>query len=193
MMRYQGALSVDATARSYWRTIAVSVLTFLQYFHTRCRKVHMDIKCPNILVERPRMRFVVSDYDLAGTIRPDKVTCSYRPDTCWYYVAMGAELDKPLYSWRMDLTALGYMLAAITWEEDDNGNWKFYDECMLRRNGRHGLDISDNDLIKMRDSEMTQIHLTVRTYLNMVAARVGWCDVEPPSKEFYGELLSLFC
>jgi hypothetical protein len=83
-------------------------------------------------------------------------------------------------------------LAAITWNYDDDARWKFYDECLLRRNGQRSLEISDDDLIAMREAEMSRVHLTVRTYLNMVAARVGWRDADPPSKEFYGELVALF-
>lgn len=192
MRRYSSSVVIDPEARAHWRSIAVSVLTFLQYFHTRCRKVHMDLKCGNILVDRGRMRFVVSDYDLAGPVRPDKVASQYTPNTYWYYAAMGAELNEPLNSWRMDLTALGYMLAAITWNTEENNRWKFYDECLLRRDDKHGLEISDEDLIRMREEEMSRIHLTVRTYLNMVAAQVPWSAADPPPREFYNRLMALF-
>jgi hypothetical protein len=152
----------------------------------------MDIKCPNILTDVTRRRYVVGDYDLAGPARPDKTARDYSTDMYWYYAAMGAEPNEPLYSWRMDLTALGYMLSAITWNRDEDADWKFYSECLKRREGKRSLEISDDELIVLRESEMSRVHVTMRTYFNMVAARVGWADSEPPPRRFYEELISLF-
>lgn len=192
MKRYGGTLHVDSYARSYWRTVAVNVLTFLQYFHTRCRKVHMDIKCPNILCDPERMRFIVSDYDLSGPVRPDKPARAYSKDALWYYVAMGADPDQPLYSWRMDLTALGYMLASITWNHEENNDWTFYREALRRREDKGTLTgVSDADLVAMRESEMERVNLTVRSYLNLVGT-LSWTAADPPPRDFYDQLLRFF-
>jgi hypothetical protein len=189
--RYDGALMVNSYAKSHWRTVAINVLTFLQYFHTRCRKVHMDIKCPNILCDATRNRFVVGDYDLAGPVRPEKVARAYGPDVFWYYVAMGADPDQPLYSWRMDLTALGYMLASITWNHGENNDWTFYREALRRREGKGTLEISDAELIALREAEMSRVHTTMRSYLNLVGT-LSWSAADPPSRDFYGELIRFF-
>lgn len=192
MRRYGGVLKVDVYSRSRWRTAAVNVLTFLQYFHTKCRKVHMDIKCPNILCDVVRGRFVVGDYDLAGPIRPDKIARTYEKNMFWYYVAMGANLSEPLYSWRMDLTAVGYMLAAITWNRTDNREWVFYNEALRRREGKGTMtEVSDDELVALRESEMERIHPTVRAYLNLVGT-LSWSAADPPARDFYDQLIRLF-
>jgi hypothetical protein len=192
MRRYGGTLQVDGYSRTRWRTVAVNVLTFLQYFHTKCRKVHMDIKCPNIFCDAVRGRFVVGDYDLAGPIRTDKVARAYGDDMFWYYVAMGADPTEPLYSWRMDLTAVGYMLAAITWNREENNDWVFYREALRRREGKGTMTtVSDDELVAMREREMERIHPTVRAYLNYVGA-LPWSAAEPPSRDFYDQLIRFF-
>lgn len=192
MRRYGGSLHVDAYSKARWRTVAVNVLTFLQYFHTKCRKVHMDIKCPNILCDMTLGRLVVGDYDLAGPIRSDKVSRAYGSDTMWYYVAMGAVPDEPLYSWRMDLTAVGYMLAAITWNHEENNGWNFYHEALRRRDGKGTMTaVSDDELVEIREVEMSRVNTTVRTYLNLVGT-LSWSAADPPPRDFYDELIRLF-
>jgi hypothetical protein len=192
MRCYGRTLHIDTYAQSRWRMVAVNVLTFLQYFHIKCRKVHMDIKCTNILCDTMRGRFIVGDYDLAGPIRPDKKARAYGDDMFWYYVAMGADPVQPLYSWRMDLTAVGYMLAAITWNREDNKDWTFYHEALRRRDGKGTmLAVSDDDLLIMRETEMERINPTVRTYLNLVDT-LSWSVSEPPPRDFYDKLIRFF-
>ena len=193
MRHYDCAATVTSPeTRTHWRRLGQSVLTFLQYLHHNCHKVYMDVKVSNVLINRLRARFVVSDYDLVDNVRLDKAAKHYPADTLWYYIAMGAELDEPLYTWRMDLTALAYMLASVTWDYDANNQWKFYDECMCRRSGEEGehAALTNVELVELREVEMQRIHPTVLTFLNHVKT-FPWSSPSPPPPEFYKQLFRL--
>lgn len=204
MRHYDCAATVTSPeVRAHWQRFGQSVLTFLQYLHQKCHRVHMDVKVSNVLVNRLRSRFVVSDYDLVSVVHLNKAARYYPADTLWYYVAMGAELDEPLYTWRMDLTALAYMLASVTWDHDANNRWKFYDECMRRRGGGAATaataaafadsataTLTDAELIALRETEMQRIHPTVRAFLDHVKT-LPWSTPAPPPSDFYHRLFRL--
>jgi hypothetical protein len=51
--------------------------------------------------------------------------------------------------------------------------------------------VSDNELVSMRESEMERVNLTVRSYLNLVGT-LSWSAPEPPSRDFYDQLIRFF-
>lgn len=193
--RYAGCLAYDDFARDNWRRIAQDTLAFLTQLHRSCHLIHMDVKVTNILRTGGRPAFVVADYELCDT--PNRRhTRDYRADFRYYYLAMGAELDQPLYSWRMDLTALGYMLAEMTWNKVDNRHTTFQRLMYRRRDAAaagEAVDPSgDAELVALRESEMRLAHPSVLAYLQHIDKDLTWTCEFPPPETFYRELLSFF-
>lgn len=194
MRRYDGHVHINAFSVLHWRSIGIQVLWFLRDLHLNCGRVYMDVKTANILYKAQlgySPLFVVGDYELVDTIDLTKPARLYSNNTKWYYIAMGAELDEPLYSWRMDLVALGYTLASITHDYEKKKDWKYYGQCMARRTNTLSLDITDDSIIALREQEIKEEHPTILAYLNAVA-EFPWISPTPPPAEFYKRLLSIF-
>jgi hypothetical protein len=191
MRRYGGTVAYDVYARDNWRRIAQDVLAFITQLHRSCHLVHMDIKVTNVLRHHVHPQFIVSDYELCDVPNP-RLTRTYGPEFRYYYLAMGAELDKPLYSWRMDLTALGYMLAEITWNTVDNRRTTFQTAMFALRDASATATTSDEDLVALRDREMSAAHPTVLAYMRRIDEGLTWSTEAPPPEAFYRELLSFF-
>lgn len=195
MLRYAGHIAYNDESRRNWRRIAQDVLAFLTQLHRACHLVHMDIKVTNILQCKSRIAFVVSDYELCDT--PNRrLTRDYGPDFRYYYMALGAELDQPLVSWRMDLTALGYILAEMTWNTVDHQRATFQKSMYsLRDKAAAGESVDpsgDDKLVALREREMAVAHPSVLGYLRLVAERVPWDMEAPPPESLYRELLAFF-
>lgn len=193
MRRYDGSLAYNDYARDNWRRIAQDVLAFLTQLHRSCHLIHMDIKVTNILRQYCRPAFVVADYELCDT--PNRrLTRDYGRDFRYYYLAMGAELDQPLYSWRMDLTALGYMLAEMIWNTVDNNRTTFQAAMYRRRDNTvtEGDTATDEELVTLRKCEMAVAHPTILAYLRHLEEGLTWSSEFPPPETFYRELLAFF-
>jgi len=185
MRHYDGTIDVDPFCQSQWRNIGIQVLQFLQDFHHRVGMAHMDIKRGNILVDRSAGTFHVCDFGNASAPSADKrVLGGFCDNSKWYYLAMGGELDQPMVSWRMDLVALGYVLATL----QPSWSWRFENECWEKRAGRGILSI-ESVLEVRRVSIMLCTEL--RPYFTRLTL-LPWTSVEPPAPEFYEELAALF-
>ena len=189
MRRYDGPLAIDAEFWSrHWKRMAVQVLAFLEDFHISCRRVHMDIKGPNILVDREKCQFVVTDFGLSAS-PSRKLLAEYSPDFLWYYLEFGAELDKPIASWRFDLTALGYLLARLCWNPENSESFIEMTRT-ARREGPGAL--TPSELIAHRSAEMARgVTPSLYTYFDMLET-LSWFDMEPPPRILYQSLASLF-
>jgi hypothetical protein len=188
MRRYTGSAAIERDfSRTHWQALAHSVLLFLEDLHTITRHIHGDIKLSNILVDVERCGFVVADFGHID-VPNEKRTMDYDVDYRGYYLAQGAELDRPLKSWRMDLTALGFMLAELTWPMDVDRT--FYDDCLMLRNG----DIIDeNELITRRGLEMSwACCATLRAYFETLNRGLSWDAASPPPHSLYRSLMSVF-
>lgn len=195
MRRYAGsAASLRDYCRANWQALGLAVLTFLEDLHTTVGRIHGDIKPSNILVNPARREFAVSDYESLRT--PDGRTArEYCTDSCWYYLAWGAEPDRPVRSWRMDLTALGFLLADLTWPEDTNRT--FYADCLAYRCG--GLDPADEaavmeEVVDRRGAEMARAcNATLLTYFETLeTSGPAWGTVRAPPRSLYRQLAVLF-
>lgn len=196
MRRYAGPIAYNDEARRNWRRIAQDALAFLTQLHRSCRLVHMDIKITNILAHRGRVAFTVSDYELCD-VPNRRLTREYGPDFRYYYMAMGADLDQPLVSWRMDLTALGYVLAEITWNTVEHNRTTFQRLMYDRRDAAARLGARDDpsgdaELMALREAEMSKAHPSVLGYLQLIEERLPWDMEGPPPESFYRELLAFF-
>ena len=189
MRRYDGHLEVDDFTRQHWLQVGNHCLEFLQDLHLKHGLLHMDIKSTNILVNRSATQFVVADYETVA--RPNGTTpANESRDYRWYHLRFGAVPDQPVYSWRYDLTALGYLLADLTWP-DGEPPWNYRGECDGRRGSGYVSVFTDADVILLRDEAFTKAHPTVRAYLDAVAT-LPWDARDPPPATFYEQLLALF-
>ena len=191
MQRYSGSAATEREyCRAHWKTLALSVLGFLEDLHRRVRHVHGDLKPANILVDTERCLFAVSDFghmDVPG----DKATRRYDDDHCWYYLAMGAEPDQPARGWRGDLAALGYLLADLTWPEADVRR-TFHEQCMARRSVGGDAEVM-REIVVLRDAEMERAcGVTLRTYFETLTTGLSWDAARPPPRAFYQALAALF-
>lgn len=195
LRRYDGPVTLTPGARTgpefwqpHWKRLAVQVLSFLEDYHTVCQRVHMDIRPPNVLVNRGACQFVVSDFGLAG--RPsDKPLREYPDDFLFYYLEMGGEPDEPIASWRMDLVSLGYMLVRLTWNPEMSDTFiERVRQC--RRSGQGSETVSG--LVALRLTEMSWgVGPLLRTYFDLLQT-IGWTDKMPPPRAFYQGLAALF-
>ena len=186
MRRYDGHLEADEFGRSQWRSIGVQVLAFLEDLHHELGMAHMDIKKTNILVNR--LSGTVHVCDFANAESPAVVTRNLRtfdPNTKWYYVGFGCELDQPMVSWRTDLVALGYLLASL----QPNWTWRFEAECWEKREGR-GI-LSEEATLELRRQEM-MCYRVLEPYFTRLTLLPWTAAAEPPARSFYQELAALF-
>jgi hypothetical protein len=194
MRRYSGsAASHRDFCREGWQALAVAVLAFLEDLHCGMGRVHGDIKPSNILVDTRRREFVVSDYETVSAPN-DRQAIDYDVDSRWYYLAWGAEPDCPVRSWRMDLTALGYLLADLTWPAENTRT--FYRDCLAYRQG--GLDPRDEldvmaEVLARRDAEMARAcPESLRNYFEILELNVLWTAATAPPRTLYRALTGLF-
>lgn len=195
MRRYDGVLSLSpgtATGPDFWsrhwKHMAVQVLAFLEDYHTVCRRVHMDIKGDNILIDLSGCRFIVGDFGLS-CFPGRKPLTKYSADYLWYYLEFGAELDSPIASWRFDLTALGYLLARLCWNPECGET--FIEMCRTARREGPGT-LTPSTLVAKRSMEIARgITPVLYAYFDMLDA-ISWYEPEPPPRLFYRSLASLF-
>jgi hypothetical protein len=193
MRRYDGHVEVDDEwCTQNWLAIGRASLLFLRGLHIDHHLVHMDIKLENILIDRAQATVVVADYDLM-THPSTKPLIDYDVDRIWYFLMMGAEPAAPLHSYRLDLTALGYALARLSWPVDAAPS-TFRAVCTDHRKNATDTGVSSaavTELIELRARDMQAAHPTIRKYLDIVG-RVDWASVAPPPVSLYDELLTLF-
>jgi hypothetical protein len=182
MRHYDGHIEVEAYTRFYWRSIGRQCLAFLEDFHHVTGMAHMDIKKANILINRQTNTFHVADFGNAEyPWKEPRLLREYDANTKWYYLAMGGELDQPVYSWRMDLVALGYMLASL----QPNYVGRFESECWEKREGR-GI-LTDEATLALRAKDVAALE----PYFARLTI-VPWTAAAPPPCSFYQELAELF-
>lgn len=188
MRRYDGHLAVDDWARRNWKRIALAGLEFLEDVHRRQRHVYMDFKPQNVLVDRTACRVVFADYEMCDNISAAALE-SYGEDLTWYFLARGAEPGKALYSWRMDLTGLAYLMAEVLWPTDYLKP-TFTNVCnraLLEKK----VDMTVEELVALRVAEMERCaHPVVRRLLERIA-EIPWDSLTPPSRAFYAQLRAL--
>jgi hypothetical protein len=187
MRRYDDHLTCNNYCRTHWRTFAVNILEFLEDLHN-IGYIHMDIKKGNILIDYQTNTCVVADYE--HTVPPkQKKTDDYPADAKWYYIAMGAEMDKPLFSWRMDLAALAFVisdLSAPVCRPKVFEHRQFESECYNRRS-KEGMSLEE--ILALRDADIAAAHPDVQEYWRRLN-EVSWYAPEPPRK-FYKEMRDL--
>lgn len=189
MRRYDDYLACNVYCRSHWRTFAVNILEFLEDLHHSVGLVHMDIKKANILIDKRTNTCVVADYEHA--VRPNhKWTGDYDADTSWYYVALGAEFDKPLFSWRMDLVAVAYVLSDLSAPKCRPliSYRQFEHECYMRRVSKPAMTLEE--ILVLRGADIAAAHPDLQEYWRRVG-QLSWYATTPPPHCFYAEMRAL--
>ena len=192
MRRYNGNASIQPCV---WNRLARQVLEFLRVLHQTHNLVHMDIKLENILVDGAGEtgNYVVADYDLMTVPSKHPLLCELEEDGVqWYYAMMGARMDESVYSYRMDLTALGYAVARQSWPSDVVRPL-FRSICIsnrIRRRRQMSVD-SIETVLRERDIEMENAHPAICAYFKRLDELVEWSG-PPPSDSVYAALADVF-
>lgn len=193
MRAYDGTISDHhAFARQHWCSMAIHILDFLEDLHRGHQLVHMDIKRSNILVDKQHCKFIVADYELLHAPSQHELLCDCEDDYAWYFVEHGGELNELYASWRIDFVMLGYLLAWLTWDSNQNEDWTYPRACEARRKGRSPGTLTSREILSLREHEMSRSHPVVLHYLSRVAALVPWSEVQVLPVSVYDELRSVF-
>lgn len=159
-----------------------SIVLFLKYIHRGHNIVHNDLKLKNILYKNNEYR--VCDYE--SLHKPEnKQLCDETHFNNYYYYYYGCEYKKPIYSYRYDLQALGYILWTIynNYEKFEFQNVAInYYQKQERCNKYDELEILRKSMI-MPDK--------IKKYFNIIS-KVDWYCLDPPSEDIYREILNLY-
>lgn len=183
MKRCDGHLTPEHKDR--WQKVGKACLQFIRSLHKTHRRIYMDFRQENILVDGEEM--VIADYDTVGCVYMTK-TRNTDMYTRWYYMARGAEPDQWLHSWKMDFVSLATMLITLTCEKVP----AIFDELMKRRTGSRQTHESMRSLAKRRNAAMYEVaNPVMKKYLDILR-QVKWNTWEPPPYTIYNRLEELF-
>jgi len=159
-----------------------SVITFLKYLHREHKVIHGDIKLQNILYKDGR--YAVCDYE---AIREPELStvCDESDYDNYYYYSYGAEYGKPVFSFRYDLNAVGYMLMVIY----NNYELLTFQKVAHVYYRNKSFDNNFDELDEYKKE--LKIPDKLQTYFKIIE-RVDWSDLEPPAEEIYDEIIQLF-
>jgi len=184
MKQYDGHVTRDHAGS--WKEIAKACISFLEILHNEHHRIYMDFKLDNILVNGSD--FIVSDYELITQVETDKLRSAGRT-TKWYYMARGGEPDEWLYSWKMDLMSLAYMLITLTSDENDV---KICDDLLRQRYDKRSIKSSMKKIALRRNKIMYEAaNPVLKQYLDIIKS-IPWDDWDPPSYKLYSSLSALF-
>lgn len=164
------------------KKILKSVILFLKYIHRKYNIIHGDLKLKNILYKNNEYR--VCDFE---TLRKPKNTylCDENHFNNYYYYLHGCEYNKPVYSYRYDFQALGYILWNIY---NDYKRFEFqklaqlYYERQEYNNKYEKLEILKSSLV---------IPDKIKKYFDIIS-KIDWYCLDPPAEEIYNEILNLY-
>lgn len=168
--------------------LARACLSFACDLHRETKHAYLDWRLDNIFKDS-QGNYFIGDYEFCEI--PNKYDDTFLfeygldRDMKYYFLQRGAELDKPLVRYRLDLEAIGYMLMSILWI--DEPYWYMY--CDKARN-KSPDSLTDKELIRIRDMYKDSIEV-LQPYFQKIK-ECSWDDDEPNSREWYESLLKLF-
>lgn len=158
------------------------VIKFLKYLHREHRVIHGDIKLPNILYKEGT--YSVADYELIKEPDNDNI-CDESDFDNYYFYSYGAKYGMPVFSYRYDLQAVGYMLMVI-----DN-NYKLLPfQKKAHYYYRHRVFDNYFDELNALKNEY-ELPEKIKAYFKLIR-RVDWFSLEPPTEDIYDEIITLF-
>ena len=111
--KYDGVLRQDlAYCKSEIKNLAFQLISFLEWLHVDKKKIYGDIKVDNIVFKKKDTSFRIIDFESISN--PSNELCFESLPNGYYYYGLGCDYDKPYFSFRMDLQALGYILWSLS-------------------------------------------------------------------------------
>ena len=168
--------------------LARACLMFACDLHHETKYAYVDWRLDNVFKD-DEGNYFIGDYEFCEI--PNKYDDTFlsqygiEKDMKFYFLQRGAELDKPLVRYRLDLEAIGYMLMSLLWM--DEPYWYIY--CDVSRK-KAAETLKDEDLVQQRDKYKDSIEV-LRPYFQKIK-ECSWDDDEPNSREWYESLLKLF-
>lgn len=176
-------------ARKKIKQLGLYMIKFFEWLHVKENKIHGDIKPTNIMINKKNKEnpFIIIDYETIGI--PDlRYKCTDNDYINYYYFYIGCDYDKPYFSYRMDLQALGYILYALVLSIDEYHIFPWQElshNYYLAKSTKNFF----GDLIKLRPSNIKIENILINKYFEIINEQ-GWESA--PNPEVYNKLKELF-
>jgi hypothetical protein len=160
-----------------------TIINFLRYLHIKQKAIYGDLKLKNVLYKNGN--YVMCDFESIKNPNNDELCDEYKSSNYYYYY-IGCEYNKPIWSYRTDLEAVGYILWYII-----NG-YKFLD-FQVNAQYYYEKDYEANRYSKLESlkyNDFENMPLIVNKYFEIIS-RIDWFNLEPPSSEIYDEIIKL--
>ena len=159
-----------------------AVMKFLKYLHQTHRMIHGDLKLGNILYKSGA--YYVCDYELLR--EPENSTiCDESDYDSYYYWSYGAQYGKPVYSYRYDFEAVGYMLLEVA-----NGHATL--PFQRRAHQCYEAKASGNHFPELEALKAQwEVPSRIGHYFALIKG-IEWASLEPPSAAIYDEIAAMF-
>ena len=168
-------------------------ITLIRHLHSQ-GLVHGDIKYKNILFKKSPIKFSICDYEFIRQPKKKRVEEKKRP-IGYYYSYLGIPYHKPYFSYRADLTSLGYILWAallsdrtynllFKWQEKASS---FYEKTVIDDNTNYNtFKLIEN----MQNDEFKICPEFIKQYFQILE-RIDWNQVNPPDIAIYEAIIKL--
>jgi serine/threonine protein kinase len=166
------------------KKIISSIINFLRYIHREHKIIHGDIKLKNVLYKNGN--YYVCDYESIKEPNNNEL-CDDNNSSNYYYYYIGCEYKKPIWSYRTDLEAVGYILWSIINNFhflDFQKSAQYYYENDYEVNRYEKLD-------NIKEADFENIPDIVTNFFK-ITSKIDWFNLEPPSNEIYDEIINIF-
>lgn len=166
------------------KKIVTTIVNFLRYLHIEQKAIHGDIKLKNVLYKNDN--YAICDFESVKNPNNDEL-CDEYISSNYYYYYIGCEYKRPIWSYRTDLEAVGYILWYIInkyhlLEFQKSAQYYYENEYEANR-------FPKLETLKYNDYE--NIPDIVNKYFE-ITSKIDWFNLEPPSNEIYDEIIKLF-
>ena len=153
------------------------VISFLEWLHVKKNLVHGDIKAENIVYKKVNNIYRLIDYE--NITRPRSITCRQDLPNGYYYYGHGCEMDKPYYSYKMDLQAFGFILINI-YTSNLHYELFFWQEKAFSYYNKQTIEDYFDMLDEKRYTELLNYKYSdiISKYFDIIK-NIGWYDIVP--------------
>jgi len=184
-------------AKQNWKHLLISVIEFLRFVHVK-KIIHGDIKAKNILYKsNSDILFKVCDYESLASPYDTQI-CMRAGYDGFYYYGIGCMRNEPIFSYRMDLEAFGYILWAVllsTEKLEYTFDWQDYAFDLYKKKIRN----DNNNIYETKYTYLDNLKKIAHTTLMLkiidkyfkIISTIKWNSEDPPDNKIYDQLIEL--